>query len=68
MCTSIKFKSLFMFAVTALLIASADVSIGKSCIVPDNGTGTITLPPMGCEFTSPDEKFMIIEGLPPRGV
>jgi hypothetical protein len=34
------------------------------CLVPDNGSGTITLPPMGCEYTSPDEAFMIIEGLP----
>ena len=34
-------------------------------MVPDNGTGTITLPPAGCDFTSPDEKFMIIDGLPP---
>jgi len=32
---------------------------------PDNGTGTITMPPMGCEFTSPDETFEIIDGLPP---
>jgi len=35
------------------------------CLQPDNGTGTITLPPIGCDFTSPDEVFMIIDGLPP---
>jgi hypothetical protein len=35
------------------------------CIRPDNGQGTVTLPPIGCEFTSPDETFMIIQGLPP---
>jgi hypothetical protein len=34
------------------------------CVVPDNGTGTVTLPPMGCEFMSPDEMFEIIDGLP----
>ena len=35
------------------------------CVVPDNGTGTITLPPLGCEYLSPDEVHMIIDGLPP---
>ncbi len=43
---------------------AASAVAGESCVVPDNGTGTITLPPMGCEYTSPDEVFMIIEGLP----
>ena len=35
------------------------------CVVPDNGSGTATMPPMGCEYTSPDETFLIIDGLPP---
>ncbi|MHC4698826.1 MAG: DUF7901 domain-containing protein, partial [Planctomycetota bacterium] len=35
------------------------------CIVPDNGTGTITLPPQGCEYLGPDEVHEIIDGLPP---
>ncbi len=39
--------------------------IEYDCTQPDNGTGTATLPPIGCEYTSPDEVFMIIEGLPP---
>jgi len=34
------------------------------CVVPDNGAGTATLPPISCEYESPDEKWMIIEGLP----
>jgi len=41
-----------------------DVEPG-SCNVPDDGTGTATYPPMGCDFTSPDEVMMIIDGLPP---
>jgi len=35
------------------------------CIQPDNGTGTSDLPPVGCEYQSPLEVWMIIEGLPP---
>jgi hypothetical protein len=35
------------------------------CVVPDNGTGTITLPPEGCDYLSPEEVHMIIDGLPP---
>jgi hypothetical protein len=34
------------------------------CTVPDNGTGTVTLPPAGCDYLSPDEVHMIIDGLP----
>jgi len=35
------------------------------CIVPDNGTGTIDLPPMNCGYVSPSDVHMIIDGLPP---
>jgi hypothetical protein len=35
-----------------------------NCIIPDNNTGTATLPPIGCQYYSPDEFFMIIDGLP----
>jgi hypothetical protein len=35
------------------------------CVVADNGTGTVTLPPEGCEYLSPDEVHQIIDGLPP---
>ena len=36
------------------------------CNVPDNGTGTATLPPDGCDYiTPPDGNFRIVEGLPP---
>lgn len=43
----------------------SQVGTGSYCTVPDNGTGTADLPPIGCEYTSPDEKFEIIDGLPP---
>lgn len=37
----------------------------NGCIVPDNGGGTVTLPPAGCDYLSPDDVHMIIDGLPP---
>ncbi|MHC4742796.1 MAG: hypothetical protein ACYS8Z_12840, partial [Planctomycetota bacterium] len=42
----------------------SEVGSGSYCVLPDNDTGTADLPPIGCEYTSPDEKFMIIDGLP----
>jgi hypothetical protein len=38
---------------------------GDACIQPDNGSGTATLPPIGCEYVTTDVPFIIIEGLPP---
>ncbi len=35
------------------------------CFEPDNGTGTVTLPPAGCDYLSPDQFHMIADGLPP---
>jgi hypothetical protein len=35
------------------------------CEVSDNGSGTVTLPPAGCAYLSPDDVHMIIDGLPP---
>ncbi|UCE59369.1 MAG: hypothetical protein JSU63_18245, partial [Phycisphaerales bacterium] len=35
------------------------------CVQPDNGTGTVTLPPVGCDYLGPDEVHQIIDGLPP---
>ncbi|MCH7812423.1 MAG: hypothetical protein IID40_00240, partial [Planctomycetes bacterium] len=34
------------------------------CVVPDDTTGTVSLPPVGCEYLSPDEVHLIIAGLP----
>ncbi|MBK8268871.1 MAG: hypothetical protein IPK83_11435 [Planctomycetes bacterium] len=46
------------------MIANSPAVYGD-CVVPDNGGGTITLPPAGCAYLSPDEVHMIIDGLPP---
>ena len=35
------------------------------CVVPDNGTGTVSLPPQGCGYVSPQDLHQIINGLPP---
>jgi len=34
------------------------------CILPDNGTGTVTLPPTNCGYISPHRLHLIINGLP----
>jgi hypothetical protein len=36
-----------------------------ACIVPDNGGGTVTLPPANCGYLSPADVHEIIDGLPP---
>ncbi len=35
------------------------------CLQPDNGTGTVSLPPAGCDYLSPNDVHEIIDGLPP---
>jgi hypothetical protein len=46
--------------------ASLTMAAGDNpCDVVDNGTGTIDLPPAGCEYLSPDEVHEIIATLPP---
>jgi hypothetical protein len=35
------------------------------CVVVDDGTGTVELPPPGCDYLSPQEVHEIIDGLPP---
>ena len=54
-----------LFALLLLLGVEAGPLLATPCVVPDNGSGTITLPPAGCDYSSPDEIFLIIDGLPP---
>jgi hypothetical protein len=56
-------RTLFVLIVTSTFLCICNA--GTPCQQPDNGTGTATFPPIGCEYTSPDECFMIIDGLPP---
>jgi hypothetical protein len=46
------------------VVGTANMALA-SCVVPDNGGGTVDLPPAGCDYLSPDEVHMIIDGLPP---
>ena len=59
--------SAHMFALLLIVavLPNSPVFGGDLCQLPDNGSGTVTLPPIGCQFTSPDEVFLIIDGLPP---
>jgi cysteine-rich repeat protein len=58
-------KCLLAVAAWVLICAATASAGGDPCIVEDNGTGTVTLPPQGCEYRSPHEVFMLIDGLPP---
>ena len=48
---------------TLILLVAVPAS-GAPCVVPDNGSGTVDLPPTGCEYLSPNEVHEIIDGLP----
>lgn len=63
-------SALGIVAPAALLIAIAPVlggggTGGAPCVVPDDGTGTVSLPPEGCEYLSPMDVHVILEHLPP---
>ncbi|HEX4959398.1 MAG TPA: hypothetical protein VF173_01070 [Thermoanaerobaculia bacterium] len=61
-------KSLQCATLVALALAFASgaaLAAPPPCNVPNNGTGTVTLPPAGCEYLSPSQVHMIINGLPP---
>jgi hypothetical protein len=52
--------------VTLLALAlAAGAAQAQPCVVNDNGTGTVTLPPAGCNYLSPNQVHLIINGLPP---
>ncbi len=53
-----------VIVVTAVLAPGAPVNAQDPCEVVDNGSGTVTLPPAGCEYLSPDEVHEIIDALP----
>ena len=63
-------KTGWILTVTVVVVLAARFTVaeppGRSfCSVPDNGTGTGDVPPVGCSYISPQEVFMIIDGLPP---
>ncbi|MFH2035476.1 MAG: dockerin type I repeat-containing protein [Candidatus Zixiibacteriota bacterium] len=48
-----------------ILLIPITISAAESCIMPDNGLGTVDLPADCPMATAPGESFMIIDGLPP---
>jgi hypothetical protein len=50
---------------TLRMQAGVPFTVPNPCVVPDNGTGTVTLPPAGCEYLSPNDVHVIIDSLPP---
>jgi hypothetical protein len=56
-----------MLPLSVLLVfclGHAGVATADPCEVDDAG-GTVVLPPVGCDYLSPDEVHVIIDGLPP---
>ena len=52
-------------ALAALLLGSLPaLALAAPCNVPDNGGGTVDLPPVGCAYLSPADVHEIIDGLP----
>lgn len=56
----------FFLVVLALVLGATGAGRAAPCVVTDNGSGTADLPPAGCDYTSPDEVFLILDGLPPN--
>ena len=50
--------------VTFYVIATNHCLHGPTCALPDNGSGTANLPPVGCEYIAPHDVMRIIDGLP----
>jgi hypothetical protein len=48
----------------ALVLTTGAVNAQTPCNVPSNTMGTVTLPPAGCQYLSPSQVHMIINGLP----
>jgi len=46
------------------LALAAGAVYAQPCNVPDNGTGTVTLPPANCGYLSPNDVHLIVKGLP----
>jgi hypothetical protein len=51
-------------ALTGGAVQAASTTSNPPCIVPDNGTGTVTLPPAGCGYVSPTDLHRMLNGLP----
>lgn len=48
----------------AVMLLGVGPALADPCVVPDNGTGTVTLPPEGCGYVSPGDLHELVDGLP----
>jgi hypothetical protein len=48
------------FGMTTMALAGT-----TPCVVPDDGSGTVIMPPADCEYVSPTDFHIIVDGLPP---
>ena len=56
----------WILAASLLVVAlPSAMSAADPCVLPEGPPGTVTLPPDGCEYLSPDEVHMILDTLPP---
>jgi hypothetical protein len=51
--------------IVVILLCIPVHSMATTCIMPNDGTGTAQLPPFLCSYETVNDKFMIIDGLPP---
>jgi hypothetical protein len=58
-------KHLRLFLGVVVLAGMTSAAWAQPCTVPDNGSGTVNLPPPGCGYLSPNDVHEIINGLPP---
>ena len=57
-------RNTWLVVLGAVACLAASPALATPCIAPDNGGGTVTLPPAGCNYQGED-KMQIIFGLPP---
>jgi hypothetical protein len=55
--------TLGLLAVIVFIPATSSAQVDP-CVVTDNGSGTVDLPPQTCFFAAPQQVYMIIGGLP----
>ncbi|MFQ5601205.1 MAG: IPTL-CTERM sorting domain-containing protein [Candidatus Krumholzibacteriia bacterium] len=58
-----KLRHRIALSVALIAIAASGALAQGPCEVPDNGTGTVDLPPPGCPYLSPAEFHEIVNGL-----
>ena len=58
-------RILFTLALTVTAMLLPANASAMKCSVPDNGNGTIDMPPAGCDYVAPVDPYVITDGLPP---